>query len=79
MVGEAEGQVELSEDRVLILRRIHVRLRLRVPESQRETAVRVHGFFRDKCPVYRSLKEAVAITTELVLEAGGPEEDPPRA
>ncbi len=79
MVGEAEGEVELSEDRVLILRRIHVRLRLRVPESQRETAVRVHGFFRDKCPVYRSLKEAVAITTELVLEAGGPEEDSPQA
>jgi uncharacterized OsmC-like protein len=53
----------------LILRRIHVKLRLRAPERQRETAERVHRIFADKCPVYRSLKGAVAITTELALEA----------
>ena len=33
-----------------------------------ETAERVHGFYRDRCPVYRSLRAPIAITTELVFE-----------
>jgi hypothetical protein len=60
--------VEL-EDKVLVLRRVHVTLRLRAPPDQHETARRVHGFFAEGCPLYRSLRGAIAITTELVLEA----------
>jgi uncharacterized OsmC-like protein len=66
-VGEAVGEIELEEN-VLVIRRIHVRLRLKSGEEHRETATRVHGFFADKCPVYRSLKAAIAMTTELVFE-----------
>jgi uncharacterized OsmC-like protein len=66
-VGEAVGEIELEES-VLVIRRIHVRLRLKADEDHRETATRVHGFFADKCPVYRSLKAAIAMTTELVFE-----------
>jgi uncharacterized OsmC-like protein len=65
-VGEATGEVEL-EGKVLVLRRVHVRLVLRAAPEHRETAERVHGFFADACPLYRSLKPAIAITTELVL------------
>ena len=68
MVGEALGEIEL-EDNVLVIRRIHVRLRLRAKEGHRETANRVHGFFADKCPVYRSLKAAITMTTELFFES----------
>jgi hypothetical protein len=64
-VGRTTGEVEL-EGKVLVLRRIHVKLELRVTPEQRETAERVHGFFADSCPLYRSLKAAIAITTELV-------------
>jgi uncharacterized OsmC-like protein len=53
---------------VLVIKRIHVRLKLKAEESQRETANRVHGFFADKCPVYRSLYKAIVITTELFFE-----------
>ena len=66
-MGEAVGEVEL-EDNVLVIRRIHVRLLLRADEAHRETAARVHGIFADKCPVYRSLKAAISMTTELVFE-----------
>jgi uncharacterized OsmC-like protein len=59
-----------TEDRVLIIRRIHVVLRLRAAADQRETAERVHDIFADRCPVYRTLKPAIAITTELAFEAG---------
>ena len=67
LIGEAVGEIEL-EDNVLVIRRIHVRLRLKADESHRDTAIRVHGFFADKCPVYRSLKAAIAMTTELIFE-----------
>jgi uncharacterized OsmC-like protein len=59
--------VELEEN-VLVIKRIHVRLRLKAEESDRETAERVHGFFADRCPIYRSLKAAIQIDTELVFE-----------
>ena len=57
------------EDNVLVIRRIHVILQLKALESQRETASRVHGFYADRCPIYRTLKPAISITTELVFEA----------
>ena len=67
LVAEAVGEVE-SDEGVLIIRRIHVVLRLKALEAQREIAERVHGFFADKCPVYRTLKPAIGITTELAFE-----------
>ena len=67
-MSEAAGEVEL-DDSVLVIRRIHVVLKLKAEEAQRETAQRVHAFFADRCPVYRTLKPAIAITTELIFEA----------
>ena len=67
-MSEAVGEVELDEN-VLVIRRIHVVLKLKAAESHRETANRVHGFFADRCPVYRTLIPAIAITTELSFEA----------
>ena len=52
---------------VLIIRRIHVVLRLETGPEHKETAERVHGFFADFCPVYRTLKPAIQITTELAF------------
>jgi uncharacterized OsmC-like protein len=67
-VARVTGEVEL-EDRVLVIRRIHVRMELRAAAEQRETAERVHGFYAEKCPVYRSLRAAIAITSELAFVA----------
>jgi hypothetical protein len=66
-VSETVGEIEL-EDNVLVIRRIHVRLKLKAAPEHWETALRVHGFFAEKCPIYRSLKAAIAMTTELILE-----------
>ena len=65
-MAEALGEIEL-EDNVLVIRRIHVRLKLRAEEAHRQTASRVHGIFADKCPVYRTLKAAIVMTTELIF------------
>lgn len=51
-----------------MIRRIHVRMNLQASAADRETAERVHGVHRESCPVYRTLKPAIAITTELVFE-----------
>ena len=64
------GEVE-TEDHVLVIRRIHTKLKLKARAEHWDTARRVYGFFADKCPVYRSLKAAIDITTELVLEPVG--------
>jgi hypothetical protein len=53
---------------VLVLKRIHLKLYLKLKPDQRETAERVHGFYKDACPVYRSIGGSVAMTTELIME-----------
>lgn len=52
-----------KEDGVLILKRIHVELIVEADESNRDTMERVHGFFADHCPVYRSITPSIEITT----------------
>jgi uncharacterized OsmC-like protein len=66
LMARATGQVGLDGE-VLVLRHIHVRLELRARPEHRAAAERVHGFFADHCPVYRSLKGGIQITTELVF------------
>lgn len=53
---------------MLVIKRIHVRYRLRVQADHREVAERAHAIHADHCPVARSLKGAIAVTTELTME-----------
>ena len=57
-----------TEGRVLIVRRIHVTYRLRLKPGERGTAERVHRIHADSCPVARSIKGCVQITTSLEME-----------
>ena len=66
LTADVRGEIE-DEDGVLVIRRIHVEFTLRAPEDTRETVDRVHGFYADKCPVYRSLRAAIQITSSYVL------------
>lgn len=59
------GDVEL-EDKVLVIKRIHVVYTLAVADdAPRETIERVHGVHKDGCPVHRSIRRAIDVTTEL--------------
>ena len=68
LIAEAVGEIE-TEDNVLVIRRIHVTLRLRAPESVRDTVERVHGVYAMKCPLYRTLSSAIALTSSYELQA----------
>lgn len=63
---EATGEIE-TEDRVLVIKRIHVRYRLALPDERRAEADLVHSFHARFCPVARSLEGAIDISTELEL------------
>lgn len=67
MISEATGEIE-KEDNVLVIRRIHVRYQLKLEAEMRDIAERVHGFHADHCPVARTLRDCVEISTELVME-----------
>ncbi len=65
LVGQARGEVEL-ESKVLVLKRIRVTYTgLTVAEEDRAKVERVLAVHADGCPVARSLRGAVEITTEL--------------
>ena len=66
LTADVRGEIE-SEEGVLVIRRIHVDLKLRAPEEARETVERVHGFFASKCPVFRSLHPTIEITSSYTL------------
>ncbi len=63
-----QGEIE-TENKVLVIRRIHVIYHLRAPASARETVERVHEMHREACPVYKSLHRGIDITTECRLAA----------
>ena len=55
---------------MLVIRRVHVRYRLKIAPDKRETAERVLGFHADFCPVARTIGGCVQITTSLEMEDG---------
>ena len=68
LVADVTGEVE-KEDGVLVIRRIHVNMRLAAPAEVRETVERVHGMYAMRCPLYRTLHGAIALTSSFELTA----------
>jgi len=67
LVAEVTGEIEKTEAGVIVLRRIHVRYRLRADPAGRQVIDRVLGFHAARCPVAQTLQGCVDITTELEL------------
>ncbi len=64
-MGHARGEVEL-EGKVLVVKRIDETYRgLQVAEDDREKLERVLATHAEGCPVARSLKGSIEITTSL--------------
>ncbi len=72
LTAVATGDVASDDDNVLRLRRITLDYTLRVPEEQAEAAAEVHAVHASKCPNARSVSEAIAIVTNLTVEAPTP-------
>jgi uncharacterized OsmC-like protein len=67
--AEVRGEVE-SDGGVLVIRRVHVHYLLQAPPEARPTVERVHSAYSERCPVYRTLRPAMQITSSYELIAG---------
>jgi uncharacterized OsmC-like protein len=67
--GETVGEVE-TEGKVLVVKRIRQTFHLKAGEGDRETIERVLGVYADSCPVARSIKGSIEISSELDLTTG---------
>ena len=72
LTGEVTGEVE-AEDGVLVIRRVHVAMRLVASETPelRQTVERVHGLYPMNCPLYRTFHKAIQLTSSVVIVAPG--------
>jgi uncharacterized OsmC-like protein len=72
LTADVTGEVE-QEEGVLVIRRIHVSMRLVAPERAREKVERVHEIYSMHCPLYRTLHNAIQLTSsvELVTPSAG--------
>jgi len=67
LTSRTVGEIE-KDGKVLVVERIHVTYTLKGVDDDetRATVERVHGFHADYCPVARSIRDAIDISTELV-------------
>ena len=68
LAADVTGEVE-KEEGVLVIRRIHVAMCLVAPESLKETVERVLGIYAMRCPLYRTLHNAIQLTSSVELVA----------
>jgi uncharacterized OsmC-like protein len=67
LTSEAVGEVEV-EDGVLVIKRIHVQYALALDsDADRGAVQRAFEHHMPYCPVYRSIREAIDVTTSIEL------------
>ena len=66
LTADVTGEVG-QEDNVLVIRRIHVAMKIVAAEEMRKTVERVHNVYAMSCPLYRTLHKAVELTSSFEL------------
>jgi uncharacterized OsmC-like protein len=66
LTADVTGEIE-KEDGVLVIRRIHVHMRLAAPADVSAVVERVHEFYAMRCPLYRTLHNAIALSSSYEL------------
>jgi uncharacterized OsmC-like protein len=66
LTADVTGEVE-TEEGVLVIRRIHVAMRLLASEGVKETIERVHGIYAMRCPLFRTLYKTIQLTSSVEL------------
>jgi len=62
--SDTVGEIEV-ERKVLVIKRIKQTFHLETDEDDRETVERVLEVYADGCPVARSVRDSIEITSEL--------------
>ena len=72
LTADVTGEVE-TEENVLVIRRIHVAMRLVAAEDVKGTVERVHGIYAMRCPLYRTFHKTIQLTSSFELVTAGAE------
>jgi uncharacterized OsmC-like protein len=65
LTADVVGEIERTDDNVLVIKRIHVTYHLSSSAADKEKVLRAYDVHAEKCPVYRSLHPQITITTEM--------------
>jgi uncharacterized OsmC-like protein len=68
LTADVTGEVE-TEEGVLVIRRIHVTMQLVAAPEHRDTVDRVHDIYAMRCPLYRTVHGAIALSSSVDLVA----------
>jgi uncharacterized OsmC-like protein len=68
LTADVTGEVE-EEEGVLVIRRVHVAMRLVAPAAALEKVERVHAIYAMNCPLYRTLHNTIQLTSSFELVA----------
>ena len=66
LTADVTGEVE-SEEGVLVIRRIHVAMRLLALQEAKATVERTHSIYAMHCPLYRTLHKTIQLTSSVEL------------
>jgi len=66
LTADVIGEVG-TEEGVLVIRRIQVKMRLEAAAGMRDTVDRVHGMYAMRCPLYRTLHNTIALSSSVEL------------
>jgi uncharacterized OsmC-like protein len=72
LTADVTGEVE-TEENVLVIRRIHVAMRLIAPQDAKATVERVHGIYAMRCPLYRTFHKTIQLSSSFELVTPGVE------
>jgi uncharacterized OsmC-like protein len=66
LTAEVTGEVE-TEDNVLVIRRVHVAMRLAAAVDLRDKIDRIHAMYAMSCPLYRTLHNTIQLSSSYEL------------
>jgi uncharacterized OsmC-like protein len=58
---DVEGDIEEGENKVLLLSRVHIKYRLKIPKGTREQAERALSLHHSRCPVSQSVERGIRV------------------
>jgi uncharacterized OsmC-like protein len=66
LTADVTGEVE-TEENVLVIRRIHVAMRLIASQDVKATVEKVHGIYAMRCPLYRTFHKTIQLSSSFNL------------
>ena len=66
LTADVTGEVE-TEENVLVIRRIHVAMRLIASQDVKATVEKVYGIYAMRCPLYRTFHKTIQLSSSFNL------------